>query len=98
MTDQTAPKDIAEKIKRANTLMARIKRDEAELKVIKNLLKEEMESREVDRFVDNHGIVRVTIFDRTTERLDRKKAESILSPRTIKRMTTTSTSRVLTIR
>lgn len=95
MTDKTAPKDIAEQVKRARILMRRINRDEAELKMIKDSLKETMEHNDVARFVDNHGVVLVNIFDRTSNRIDRQKAESLLSPRTIGRITTSSTSKVL---
>lgn len=73
-----APKDTADMIKRYNTLDSRKKKIEAEMNQIKESLKEEMEAMSVLKYVDDHGIVKVTRYKGNRSTFDKQTATEIL--------------------
>lgn len=93
-----APKDTRKLIARAKELAKRKNAIEKELNQIKSDLKEEMDNLGVVRYVDDHGLVLVTVFDRTNTSFDRKAATDALGAQVIDQFTTQKVSQTLVIK
>lgn len=73
-----ADAETMERVKRIRVLNDRIKRDEAEKKILVDELKKDMSDMEVYQFTDAHGVVAVTLSEASRKTFDRTYAEKVL--------------------